>query len=165
MQILDYVIIGIVALGAIIGFFKKFCKSLFGLIGIAVVGIGAAYLARFPMKWFGFISSTSWRGCIAIVATAIVVSAVYGIVAHFLKKPFLKMKFPSILSRIFGMLVAVVCVYAVVSVAITLINTPVGIMVKLHNMLGKQLTNSWIINHVYKHNFFGDWLVELFLGK
>lgn len=165
MQILDYVILGIVGVGALVGLFQKFCKSLFGLFGIAVVGIGTAYLARFPMKWFGFISSTSWRGAVAIAVTLIVVSVVYGVVAHFLQKPFLKKKFPSILSRILGMLVVIVCVYAVISVAISLVNAPIGIMVKLHDKLGTQLTDSWIINHVYKHNFFGDWLVKLFVGK
>ncbi|MCM1289118.1 MAG: CvpA family protein [Corallococcus sp.] len=164
MQISDYVIIGIVVIGALIGFFKKFCKSLFDLIGIAAVTIGTAYLSRFPMQWFGFISSVAWRACAALAATLIVVSVVYAVVAHFLKKPFLKIKFPSVISRIFGMLIGIVSVYAVIAVVVTvLLNVDISLVVKVRELLGNQLTDSWIINNVYANNFFGDWLLKLFV--
>jgi len=162
---MDYVIIGLAAIGAIVGFCKKTCKTLFDLVGFVVVGIGSAYLSRFPYKWFGFISSATWRACAALAATVIVVSLVYAVVAHFIKKPFLKMKMPSLLSRLLGMALGVVCVYVLVSVLLSvLLNANVSFVVKLREMLGTQLTDSWIVNRVYANNFFCDWLVKLFVG-
>lgn len=165
MQIIDYVIIGMVAIGAIVGLCRKLCKMLFDLIGIILVGIGTAYLSRFPYRWFGFIESTTWRACAALAATLIVFSVVCGVVAYFLKKPFLKKQFPSILSRLLGMVLGAVCIYAVVSVLISvLLNANVSFVAQLREMLGTQLADSWIVNHVYANNFFGDWLVEAFVG-
>lgn len=165
MQILDYVIIGILCIGAIVGLCRKLCRTLFDLIGIVVVGIGTAYLSRFPMKWFGFISSTTWRAFAALAVTLIVVSVVYAVVAHFVKKPILKKNFPSVVSRLLGMVLSVVCVYLVMSVTISiLLNANVSLVAKLRDMLGAQLTDSWIVNKVYGNNFFGDWLLKVFLG-
>lgn len=165
MQIFDYVIIGVLCIGAIVGLCRKLCKTLFDLVGIVVVGIGTAYLSRFPMKWFGFISSTTWRACAALAVTLIVVAVVYAVVAHFVKKPFLKMKFPSVLSRLLGMVLGAVCVYAIMSVTVSiLLNANVSLVVKLRDMLGNQLADSWIVNKVYGNNFFGDWLLKVFIG-
>lgn len=160
LQIIDYVILGIILVGFIIGLVKGFIKQLLNLIGVVGVVVGTAYLFVFPKQWLsGLIANETVVTIVAIVATLVVLGTVYGIVAHFIKKAFKSVKVMKVIDRIFGMLTGVAVAYAVVAVVIAVLQT--DLMPTLKGLLADQIENSLIINTVYSNNFFGDWVCNL----
>ena len=89
MQIIDYVIIAIAVIGLIVGLIRGFISQLLALLGIVAVAVGTSYLFKYPQQWFsGLIANEKVCTIVAIVLTVIVLAIIYGIIAHFFKKPF-----------------------------------------------------------------------------
>lgn len=163
MQVLDYIILGGFAIGMIIGLVKGLWSQLFNFVGVFVVSIGTGYLYQYPMQWFSkWITDPTVLSIVALIATFIVLSIVYGIISHLLKKLFTSIKVLKVLDKLFGMLLGIGIAYSVFAIAISFIdNSTFNLIVMLKEKLGTQWTESWVINNIYANNFFGDWLLQL----
>ena len=146
MQIIDYVILGIAVIGLIVA-----------------VAVGTSYLFKFPMQWLsGVIPDEKILSIVCIVITAIVLAIIYGVIAHFVKKPFKHFKLLKAVDKILGAALSVAVVYALVAIFVeALTRTDIEFMAKLQELLAPQTENSWIINNVYANNFFGKWIFDV----
>lgn len=163
MQIIDYVILGIAVIGLIVGLIRGFISQLLALLGIVAVAVGTSYLFKFPMQWLsGVISDEKILSIVCIVITAIVLAIVYGVIAHFVKKPFKHFKLLKAVDKILGAALSVAVVYALVAIFVeALTRTDIEFMAKVNEWLAPQTENSWIINNVYANNFFGKWIFDV----
>lgn len=163
MQIIDYVILGIAAIGLIVGLIRGFIGQLLALLGIVAVAVGTSYLFRFPMQWLsGVIPDEKVLSIVCIVLTAIVLAIVYGVIAHFVKKPFKHFKLLKAVDKILGGVLSVAVVYALVAIFVeALQRTDIEFMAKISELLAPQTENSVIINSVYSNNFFGKWIFDV----
>lgn len=163
MQIIDYVILGIAVIGLIVGLIRGFISQLLALLGIVAVAVGTSYLFKFPMQWLsGVIPDEKILSIVCIVITAIVLAIIYGVIAHFVKKPFKHFKLLKAVDKILGAALSVAVVYALVAIFVeALTRTDIEFMAKLQELLAPQTENSWIINNVYANNFFGKWIFDV----
>lgn len=163
MQIIDYVIIAIAAIGLIIGLIRGFMGQLLALLGILAVAVGTSYLFRFPMQWLsGVISNEKVLSIVCIVVTAIVLAIIYGVIAHFVKKPFKHFKVLKVVDKILGGVLSVAVVYALLAIFVEAMQrSDIEFMAKISELLAPQTENSVIINTVYANNFFGKWIFDV----
>lgn len=163
MQVLDYIIIAIVAIGLIIGLIKGLIKQLLSLLGVVSVTVGTAYLFQFPKQWLsGVIPDETWLSVAAIAITLIVLSATYALLAYFINKAFKSVKIIKVIDRIFGMIVGIVIAYALVAIIIALFTeTSSDFMPHIHPFFTEQINNSVIVKAVYSNNVFGKWIMDI----
>lgn len=163
MQIIDYVILGVAAIGLIIGLVRGFIEQLLVLLGIVAIAVGTSYLFKFPQQWLaGVIPDEKVASIVAIVLTIIVLSIVYGIIAHFVKKPFKSIKVMKVIDKLLGGVLSVVVVYALFAIFIeALTRTDIEFMAKVNEMVAPYIENSVIVNSVYSNNFFGKWIFDV----
>lgn len=163
MQIIDYVIIAIAAIGLIVGLVRGFIGQLLALLGIVAVSVGTSYLFKFPMQWLGnVIPDKKVLSIVSIVITAIVLAIIYGVIAHFVKKPFKSIKVIKAIDKLFGGVLGVAVVYALIAIFVeALTRTDIEFLAKLNELLAPQTENSVIINTVYSNNFFGEWIFNV----
>lgn len=163
MQIIDYVILGIAVVGLIIGLVRGFISQLLTLLGIVAVAVGTSYLFRFPMQWLsGVIPNEKILSIVCIVVTAIVLAIIYGVIAHFVKKPFKHFKLLKAVDKILGGVLSVAIVYALVAIFVEALQRPdIEFMAKISEWLAPQTENSVIIHSVYSNNFFGKWIFDV----
>lgn len=169
MVILDYIILGSLALGLFLGLWKGFLKQIFAIVGIFLIGLLTSVLSPYPDKWLhGVIKSDSTRHMVAVIATFVVLAVIYGIVTKLLSKVVNKIPILGWLNRLLGAIFSVAVVYMVYAVIVAIVlRANAGFMVKLQGHFVK----SWMVNHIYggaEHvgrNFFGNWLVDLFVKK
>ena len=97
----------------------------------------------------------------AIVLTVIVLAIIYGIIAHFVKKPFKHFKLLKAVDKLLGAVLSVAVVYALVAIFVeALTRTDIEFLAKINEALKPQTENSLIINSVYSNNFFGKWIFD-----
>lgn len=163
MQIIDYVIIGITAVGLIIGLVRGFIGQLLALLGIVAIAVGTSYLFKYPQQWLaGVISNEKVATIVAIIVTAIVLAIVYGIIAHFVKRPFKSIKVIKAVDKILGGVLGVAVVYALFALFIeALTRTDIEFMAKLNELVAPYMENSVVVNTVYANNFFGKWIMDV----
>ncbi len=162
MQIIDYVIIAIAVIGLIVGLIRGFISQLLALLGIVAVAVGTSYLFKYPQQWFsGLIANEKVCTIVAIVLTVIVLAIIYGIIAHFVKKPFKHFKLLKAVDKLLGAVLSVAVVYALVAIFVeALTRTDIEFLAKINEALKPQTENSLIINSVYSNNFFGKWIFD-----
>lgn len=163
MQIIDYVILGIAAIGLIVGLVRGFVGQLLALLGIVAVAVGTSYLFKYPQQWLsGVIHDEKVLSIVAIVLTVIVLAAIYGIIAKLVSKPFKSVKVIKAIDKLLGGVLGVAVVYALVALFVeALTRTDIEFMAKINEMLSSQTENSVIINSVYSNNFFGKWIMDV----
>ncbi|MDE7454492.1 MAG: CvpA family protein [Clostridia bacterium] len=163
MQIIDYVIIAIAVIALIIGLIRGLISQVMVLLGIVAVAVGTSYLFRFPMQWLsGVITNEKVCGIVAIIVTVIVLSLIYGVIAHFVKKPFKSIKVLKAVDKILGAVLGLAVAYSLVAIFVAaLTRTDIEIFAKLSTALQNQTENSAIINSVYSNNFFGNWILDV----
>lgn len=163
MAILDYIIIGVVAIGLIVGIVKGFIKQLLTLLGILVVAIGTAYLCKFPQMWFsGLIENQTILTVVSFLVTIIALSLVYSLLAFFIRKAFKSVKIISVLDRILGMLSGILMGYAIMALVIALFqNTGEDFMAFARPFFDEQIQQSVLVQYVFTPNILGDWLTEV----
>lgn len=163
MQIIDYIIIGIAVVALIIGLIRGFIGQLLALLGIVAIAVGTSYLFKYPQGWIAsFISNEKIASIVAIVLTAIVLSIVYGVIAHFVKKPFKSIKVIKAVDKLLGGVLGVAVVYAVFALLIEALNRPdIEFLAKINEWIAPRLENSAIIKTVYSNNFFGKWIFDV----
>jgi len=163
MQILDYVIIGVGVIGLIVGLIKGLIKQILTLLGVVGITVGTAYLFKFPKQWLsGVIPNDTVLTIVAVVATLIVLSVIYGTIAHFIKKAFKSVKVINVIDKILGMFLGLVVSYAVVAVFVALFTqTGESFLASIRPVIDEQINNSVIVNAVYGNNFFGNWVISV----
>jgi len=169
MVVLDYVILGCLALGLILGTWKGFLGQIFAIAGIFLVGLGTSVLSPYPDKWLaGVISSDTIRHLVSILVTFAVLAIVYAILTKLLSKLVNKIPILGWLNRLLGALFSVAVVYMVFGVIVAIVlRATQGFVADLQ----PHFVNSWFVNHIYgglenpDRNFFGNWLVNLFVEK
>lgn len=163
MQVIDYVIIGIAVIGLIIGLVRGFIEQLLALLGIVAIAVGTSYLFQLPQQWLAsVIPDEKIASIVAIVLTVIVLGIVYGVIAHFVKKPFKSIKLIKAIDKLLGGVLSVAVVYALLAIFIeALTRTDIEFMAKINEMVAPHMENSVIVNTVYANNFFGKWIFDV----
>ncbi len=163
MQIIDYVIMAIAVISLIVGLIRGFISQILVLLGIVAISVGTSYLFKFPMQWLsGLITNEKALSIVSIVITAIALCVIYGIIAHFVKKPFKSIKFIKAIDKLLGGVFGVVVAYAIVAIFVeAMTRTDIGFLAKISELLAPQTENSVIIKSVYSNNFFGKWIFDV----
>lgn len=173
MTILDYIYLGLLALGLILGLVRGFLKIAFALVGVVVVSIATSYLSPCVDQWLvSVIATEGTRAIVAMVATFLVLAIVYGIITKLISKLINKISILGWINRLLGAVVGVAIVYLVFSLLSSLIlGSSEGMLVGLKNLLQPSFESSWIITNIYggmenpEKNFFGKWLIENFIEQ
>ncbi len=166
MNIVDYIVLGCMAVALVVGILKGFLKQIFAVVGVFVVAIGTSYLSPYPEQWLAsVIENDSTRSLVALIATFIVLALVYGMVTALISKLVNKVHVLGTVNRILGAVLAVAVVYLVFAVIIGfLLGTSETFLPNIKKLAHDAFAESWVANNIYKNNFFGDWLVQL-LGE
>ena len=162
MNVLDYVIIAFAVAGLVLGFFKGVIKLTLSIVGIVVVSMLTATVEPYVQNWFvntGMSEGT--RNVVAMVATLLLLVVGYGLIAGLISKLLRKIKVIGALDRILGGVVGFGMVYVVFALVFALITrTSDTFLPLIKNAVGDSFYTSWIGLHVYRNNFFGDWIVN-----
>ncbi|MBR2975142.1 MAG: CvpA family protein [Clostridia bacterium] len=167
MKIIDYIIIGLAAFLLIRGLFKGFLGQMFGVIGVVLVSIVTANVYQFPMQWMqNLIKDDNTRQAVALIATGVVVFLLYKLLTMLITKQVTKSKSLGVLNRIIGMLLGVALVYGVMAIIVALLfGTADTFLPLVKGLIKGPFEDSWIVNNVYKNNFFGDWVIKMVVEK
>lgn len=162
MNVLDYVIIALAVVGIVVGLFRGFIKLTLTVVGVIVVAALTATVEPYVQNWFVNTSmSDGTRNVVAMIATVLLIAAVYGFVAFLIGRLLRKVKIIKVLDRILGGVIGFAVVYLAFGLVFALIiNTSDGFLPHIKNAIGDSFQNSWIGTHVYKNNFFGDWIIN-----
>lgn len=165
MQILDIVVLVLFGIGLIYGLVKGFWDQLFNFLGVIIISAGSAFLSKYPNEWMkSLITNDSVRGIIALALTAIVIGLIYTLIARQLKKLLTSAQVLKTVDRVLGLILGVAIVYCVMAVLVAWISSAdTGIPQLIKEALGENWTESWVVNSLYKENFFGNWLMDIIL--
>jgi|GEM_PF-4230512 len=157
MNVFDWIVIGISIIALISGLRKGAIKQALGIVGIFVVAIGARYLSPLMQEWLiDLLDSAQLASAISFIASMAVIGIVYGILGGIITKLVNNIPFVGKLNRILGAVIAVAGVYFGVSLIISVLQVIGSSGEKPMTFI----TESWVVNNIYKNNFFGDWVME-----
>ncbi|MCM1194762.1 MAG: CvpA family protein [Firmicutes bacterium] len=166
MNVLDWIIIVAAGLGLVLGLLKGFLKPLFSAIGFFVVVVGIGLFSPTVQQWFVNVEmSDNVRSLVAILATGVILFLVYLVLSLILRKLITRKSSINVLNRIIGGVLGVIIVYMAFSVIIAWVASPFGGIGSLNEKFGAEFEQSWICSHIYKNNFFGDWIINDLLQK
>ena len=162
MNVLDFIILAILALSMVIGFFKGLIKQLLTVVGIVVVAMLTAIVAPYVQNWFASTEmAEGTRSAVAMFATVILLAVVYSILAMLVSRLLKRFHLIKMLDRLLGGAMGIVVVYLVFAVIFALIlNTSAEFLPKLKSWLGESFGNGFFGTKIYKNNFFGDWVIN-----
>ena len=162
MNYIDYIIFAILAISLVVGFFKGLIKQLLMVGGIIVVALLTATVSPFVQNWLaGIIAAEGTRAAVAMFATVILLSVVYGLLAWLVGKLLKKITLIKALDKILGGVMGIAVVYLVFAVIFGLFTmTGEGFLPALKGWIGEPIQNSWFNAHIYNNNFFGKWVIE-----
>ena len=162
MNIIDYIILGILAISMIVGFVKGLIKQLLTFGGIIVVALLTATVSPWVQSWFASsIESEGTRAAVAMFATVILLAVVYGVVAWLIGKLLKRIHLIKVLDKILGGVMGIAVVYFTFAVIFAVFTqTGEGFLPTLKSWLGESIENSWFNAHVYNNNFFGNWVIN-----
>lgn len=174
MTILDYAYLILLAVAFFLGLVKGFLKIAFALVGVVVVSIGASYLSPYADGWLtSVIASDGTRAIVAMVATFLALSIIYGFITKLISKLINKISILGWINRLLGAATGVAIVYLVFALVTSLVfnSAEEGILSNFASLIKEPFSESWIITNIYggaenpEKNFFGGWLIENFLEK
>ena len=162
MNVLDYIYIALVVLAFLVGFWKGFIKQVLAVVGVIVVAMLTATVEPYVQNWFVNTSlSEGARNVVAMIATVVLLSVGYAFLALLIRKLLKSVKIISIIDRILGAVFGVAVVYFVFALVFGLFtNTSDNFLSHVKNAVGDYVKNSWVVTHIYKNNFFGDWVID-----
>ena len=162
MNILDYVIIAIFAISAIIGFIKGFIKQMLTIVGVIVVATLTATVQPYVQSWLvNVIASDGTRAIVSMIAAAILLIVAYTILALIIRRLLKKVKIIKVVDKLLGGLIGLAVPYFIFAVVIALlVDTGENFLPTIKGWLNDSLQSSWIVTKVYANNFFGDWIIN-----
>ena len=161
MNVLDYIVLLLVVVSTVNGIFKGFIKQTLTIIGVFVVTMLTATIAPYVQSWFvNVIQDENTRTLVAMLASVVLLIIVYTIIALILQRLLKKVKIIGFLDRILGGLIGFGVIYFIFAVIYALmLDTGESFMPHIKSWIGDSFQNSWIGNHIYGNNFFGDWII------
>ena len=162
MNYIDYIFIAIAVVGLVVGLWKGLIKQVLGIVGVIVVAALTATVEPYVQNWLVNTSmSEGTRNVVAMLGAVVLLSVAYSLLALLIGKLLKKVKIINALDRILGAVVGVATVYFVFAVVFALFtNTGDSFLPLLKSKLGDSITNSWVVTHIYKNNFFGKWIIN-----
>lgn len=162
MNILDYIVLGALAVCLIIGLLKGLLKQVLSLVGIVVVATLTATVTPYVDSWLvNVIEAEGTRAVVSMIAAVILLAVAYGLLAGLIGKALTKNKKLKTLDRILGGVLGVAIVYLIFAVLFALLlNTSEEFLASVKGMVGGYLEDSWIVNKIYSNNFFGEWVIN-----
>ena len=164
LSLFDYIVIGLAIFLLIRGIFKGFLEQLFGVVGVTVITMATAKLYAYPMKWMEkLVANESTRQVVALIATGALLFLLYKLITRLIVKLITKNKTLGFANRLIGGLLGVAIIYAAMAVVVAVLTSESDIILfkALKEMFAGLLDDSWIVAHVYKNNFFGDWIINM----
>ena len=167
MNVLDYVFLALVAVAFILGLFKGLIRQILTIVGVILVAALTATVEPYVQSWFVNTSmDEGTRNVVAMIATVILLTVAYALLALLITKLLKKVKIIGALDRILGGVLGLAVVYLVFAVIFALIlNTEDGFLPLIKSFAGEAFQTSWIGEHIYGNNFFGDWIINGIAGK
>lgn len=163
MNVFDWIFIGALGLGFVLGLIKGFLKPLLSAIGFIVVAFGSSLLAPTIQGWMmGISMNDDLRPLLAIVLAFVGLSVIWLLVSFVLRKIITSRKGVGAINRVIGAALGLVIVYLVFAVIVAFIVGPLGgLMPFITDKLGPEVQASWIRTHIYtdEGNFFGNWII------
>ena len=161
MNILDYIVLILAAGCVVFGVFKGIIKQVLTIIGIIFVATLTATVAPYVQSWFANTSlDENSRTVVAMIATVVLLAAVYAVAAVLLQKLFKKHDIVKIVDSLLGAVLGFAVVYLTFAVIFALFNnTPDDFMPLLKSWAGSTFRDSWMAQHIYRKNPFGNWVV------
>ena len=161
MNVLDYIVLILAAACVVVGVFKGIIKQVFTIVGIIFVATLTATVTPYVQSW---LTSTSLddnqRAVVAMIASVVLLAVVYAVVAMLIQKLLKKLKILKAVDSILGAVLGFAVVYLACAVIFALFNnTPDDFMPLLKSSVGDVFSDSWIAQHVYAKNPFGEWVV------
>ena len=162
MNILDYVILAIFALGTVIGIFKGFLKQILTVVGVIVVATLTATVQPYVQSWLTkAIASENTRSVVSLIATVILLIVAYSLFALLIRRILRGVSILKLADRILGGLIGFAVVYFVFAVIVALfLQTSETFMPTIKGWLNDDFQGSWIVTKIYGKNFFGDWIIK-----
>ena len=167
MNVLDYIYLALVAVVFIVGIFKGLIRQILTIVGVILVATLTATVEPYVQSWLINTSmDDGTRNVVAMIATVILLTVAYALLALLITKLLRKIKIIGLLDRILGGVLGLAVVYLVFAVIFALFNgTSDEFMPLLKSVAGEAFKTSWIGEHIYKNNFFGDWIINGIAGK
>ena len=167
MNVLDYIFLALVAVAFIAGLFKGLIRQILTIVGVILVATLTATVEPYVQNWFVNTSmDEGTRNVVAMIATVILLTVSYALVALLITKLLKKVKIIGVLDRILGGVLGLAVVYLVFAVLFALItDTKAEFLPLIKSTMGGAFQDSWIGAHIYKNNFFGDWIINGIAGK
>ncbi len=161
MNTIDIIFIVVMGLCVILGFFKGLIRQIMTVLGIIAVATLTATLAPYVQKWFAnIIVNENTRSLVAMLVAALIIVAGYTLVAILITKMLKRVKVLKVLNRVLGAVLGLVVAYLAFAVIFALFTeTGSEFLPGLKKMLGESLDSSWVVQHIYAHNFFGRWVI------
>ena len=167
MNVLDYVILGVIAVCLIIGLVKGLLQQILALVSIFAIVTLTATVTPYVDSWLvKLIPADGTRSLVAMIASVILLAIVCGLIAGLIGKALKKVKVLKTLDRILGGVLGVAIAYMVFAVVFALLmDTGEEFMASIKGMVSDYLDGSWFVANIYKNNFFGDWVINGILEK
>lgn len=159
---LDCIILIAFVVSLVIGVLKGLLKQIFAIVGFFVVIFGSASLAPYVQGWFGGVmENDNSRMLLSMILSAVILSVATALLSLVIRKILTRNKAIGALDRILGGVVSLVVAYLAVSVVIELIlHTNENFLPLTKGAVGGAFAESWIVNNLYKSNFFGHFIVD-----
>ena len=161
MNIVDYIVL-ISVVGAIaIGVFKGVIQQVLSVLGIFFVATLTATVAPYVQNWFANTEMPEGaRTVVAMIATVLLLAGVYAVIAVIVQKALKKYEVVRVVDAVVGGVLGLVSAYMSLAVIFSLFNsTPDGFLPLLKSWAGPTFKESWMAQHIFAKNPFGDWLV------
>lgn len=162
MNVLDYIVLVLFVISTVNGLFKGFIKQTLTIVGVFVVTMLTATVTPLVQSWFvNVIEDENTRTLVAMVASVILLIVAYTILALIVRRILRKVKIIKLLDKLLGGLIGFGVMYFVLAVVYALmLNTGDSFMPTIKGWVGDTFETSWIGNHIYANNFFGDWVIN-----
>lgn len=161
MNVLDWIFIAALVVGAVLGLIKGFLKPLLSAIGFVIIAFGSSALAPVVQGWLVGIEMTeSFRSLLAIILSIAGLTAIWAIVSLVLRRIITARRGMGIANRVVGAVLGVVVVYLVFAVVMAFIAF-FGNLWDIKENFGPTVDGSWIRANIFSDeaNFFGNWII------
>lgn len=161
MNILDYIVLLLIGAGLLIGIFKGIIKQALTIVGIFVVATLTATVAPYVQSWIVRTPvPENSQTVVAMIATVLLLSGAYALLAALVQKLLHKITIVKVLDRVLGGVLGFVAVYLAFAVIFALFNsTGEDFIPILKSWIGDYFRDSWMAQHVFANNPFGNWIV------
>lgn len=161
MNVLDFIVLILAAAGFLIGIFKGIIKQVLTIIGIFVVSTLTATVTPYVQNWLTNTSmSQNTQTVVAMIASVLLLGVAYALVAVLLVKLLHNITIIKVLDRVIGGVLGFAAVYLSFAVIFALFNSTADwFMPMLKSLLGDTFRDSWVAQHLFAKNPFGNWVV------